>query len=169
MFCPNKQSSFEPFVCLDFAVESFLVCFFFLLLLVSSENVERLFNMTIYTQHANFRGKSLFQAIKQQLNNASRHSCFRFSFFQLQIKAAGDEHALADLDDSYAGREDDIKGALEKARKQLKRDTEIFDLAMGNPRDCPVTKVIAVPNVSRQLVTKLTAKDRDYGVSLDTL
>ena len=115
------------------------------------------------------RGKCLFQAIEQQLNNASSHSCFRFSFFQLQIKAAGDEHALADIDDSYASREDDIKGALEKARKQLKRDTEIFDLAMGNPRDCPVTKVIAVPNVSRQLVTKLTAKNRDYGVSLDTI
>ena len=42
------------------------VFFFSSSFIVSSKNIERLYD---YTQHANFRGKTLFQAIKQQLNH----------------------------------------------------------------------------------------------------
>ena len=77
----------------------------------------------------------------------------------------GDAHTAADPDDPHVDTKDEIRKVIEKARKQLKKDAEIFNLAMDNPLDCQVTKVIAVPNVSRHQVTTLIAKNKDYEVS----
>ncbi|XP_070176073.1 uncharacterized protein [Littorina saxatilis] len=84
--------------------------------------------------------------------------------YNLQIKGAGDKHTTTDKDDQHVDTEDEMKACMEKARKQLERDAEIFTMVMNHPepKGCQVTKVMGLPHLPREVVKKITERNRDY-------